>query len=477
MIGRGELPLRFAAAGEGFARLANRERRFFAIDGGNGATILSALSAPGTGLVRVWSPRHAQLLVVFEPVSNALVASILEVHRAMPRPCGMMAIGDVDAKLFREASLVRLEDLFPQLERCDSDSAPADLANRLRAMPLGFGATPAAPGFDPITLPLPDSSEREMATELVVFGLGPVQPFTAGPLRLLLVVDGEQVDSVTVEAGYANRHLQEMMTKAAFEDAERLARSIDPLAPVAGRLAYLHAIEDLARARPREEILAARQASLLLERTSNHIAWLIRFATVLSVSWLKECAERLNSHIETVSDEFDARGAEALRMAASDLASIRRRIAGDRMLGLRTRGLGVISANRLRAAGASGPAVRASERGAGDVLARMMARVEIAAEDVALLVAARESGARTWAQATRPGRVLPAGEGHGGVEGPRGRIELSLESDGVTLRRVEWTRPSASLLSLVPELLANQRLADAEAIVASLDLSMAEADG
>jgi len=36
---------------------------------------------------------------------------------------------------------------------------------------------------------------------------------------------------------------------------------------------------------------------------------------------------------------------------------------------------------------------------------------------------------------------------------------------------------SAALLALVPELLAGQKLADAEVIVASLDLAMAEADG
>jgi NADH:ubiquinone oxidoreductase subunit D len=37
--------------------------------------------------------------------------------------------------------------------------------------------------------------------------------------------------------------------------------------------------------------------------------------------------------------------------------------------------------------------------------------------------------------------------------------------------------PSAALLGLIPELLAGQKLADAEMIVASLDLAMAEADG
>jgi NADH:ubiquinone oxidoreductase subunit D len=63
------------------------------------------------------------------------------------------------------------------------------------------------------------------------------------------------------------------------------------------------------------------------------------------------------------------------------------------------------------------------------------------------------------------------------VAGSRGDIGLFIESDGERLRQVVWQRPSAALLSLLPELLAGQKLADAEVILASLDLAMAEADG
>ena len=52
-----------------------------------------------------------------------------------------------------------------------------------------------------------------------------------------------------------------------------------------------------------------------------------------------------------------------------------------------------------------------------------------------------------------------------------------MNSGGETLAQVEWQHPSAALLPLLPEMLAGQKLADAEVIVASLDLAMAEADG
>lgn len=471
MIGKGELPLRFAGAQGPILRLANRERRFYAVDGGGGATMLAALLACGERVRRAWSPRHAQLLVVFEPVSSVLLESLVEIHRAMPRPCAMLAIADASTELFRNAGLVRMEDIFPAVVRFPSGLSALELANRMLAIPLACEATPPAPALDETTIALPDRSSREMASEPLVLSLGPAQPFTAGPLRLLLVCDGEQVDTVTLEAGYAKRRLAASMTSATLADAERLSSFIDPLAPVAGHLAYVAACEHLAHAQPGERLVHVREAALALERARNHVAWLVRFAAVLSVPWLEAHAGRLHRGLDT-----DSRAPETLRIAASDLATLRARIATDRALALRTAGIGVISAERLRAVGASGPVLRASERGVGDVMSRLIARVERAAEDVRHLIAAAASGVRPEIGPRSEGSAGPAGEGQARVEGPRGRIELSLESDGVAIRRIEWTRPSAALLAVVPELLAKQRLADAEVIVSSLDLSMAEAD-
>ena len=70
----------------------------------------------------------------------------------------------------------------------------------------------------------------------------------------------------------------------------------------------------------------------------------------------------------------------------------------------------------------------------------------------------------------------PPGKTEVAIAGPRGHLGLSLASDGEGLQ-VAWRRPSAVLLGLLPELLAGQKLADAEVIIASLDLAMAEADG
>ena len=78
----------------------------------------------------------------------------------------------------------------------------------------------------------------------------------------------------------------------------------------------------------------------------------------------------------------------------------------------------------------------------------------------------------------QPNWRVPSGKATVAVLGPRGAIGLGIESDGGTRPiKVEWQRPSRALLTAVPGLLRNQKLADAEIILASLDIAAAEADG
>src|SRR5262249_23203142 len=165
-----------------------------------------------------------------------------------------------------------------------------------------------------------------------------------------------------------------------------------------------------------------------------------------------------------------------IRQIADTVAALQQQLSCNRLLALRTRGIGVLTADHLHAAGGSRPGLWASERGAGDVQSRLRTRLEAAISD---LRAAAEGMSAREPDTEAPARwEAPAGEARVAVEGPRGQIGLRLASaGGKGPTQVEWQRPSAALLALVPELLAGQKLADAEVLVASLDLAMAEADG
>ena len=284
------------------------------------------------------------------------------------------------------------------------------------------------------------------------------------------------------------------MLAADWQVAARLACLLDPLAPIAGQLAYVRAVEQLQEWQPSPPLTQLREAALALERAQNHLWWLVRFARTLAAPSLAERAHQVATALAAHTAGLWRRRPSAwiaphasdiaaerlavppLRQIADTVVALKQQLSRDRLLGLRTHGIGILAADRLRAAGVSGPVQWASEHGPGDVQSRVDARLEAAISD---LRAAAEGVSATDRDAELPARwEVPAGEARVAVDGPRGRVGLRLASaGGQGPTQVEWQRPSAAMVALVPELLAGQKLADAEIIVASLDLAMAEADG
>lgn len=479
---------------EGPARFEWRLRRYLAVDGGSGAHLLAALAGLDPRLQPVASPRQADLLIVVEPISRALVPAVAEVARALPRPAQALLVGPAGPNGLPGASLAGGEEAVPGARRV-VDTAP----DRVLAATLDPAPWPALTVADRLvpastTVPLPPKQTRELATELTVLSLGPLQPVTAGPCRFLLVCDGEQVRSAQIEAGYALRGIGAAMQAVTWREAGELAAQLDPLAPAAGRLAYVQALEMLQGWQPPAAVLAGREAVLALERAQNHLWWLARFARQLAAAALAERARQVALALADLSrcfwpeppaawlapgagaDLAGAGAADRLRRLADEADGLRARVARDRWLALRTRGLGVLAADRLAAAGVSGPVLLASEQGAGDVHGRGLTRLGAAARD---LRAAGDHLTRAEPVGGGQGRwEAPPGEARVTVAGPRGQVGLQVASDGGDRPTgVTWQRPSAALLALAPEVLAGQKLADAEVIVASLDLAMAEADG
>src|SRR5258708_17042804 len=62
--------------------------------------------------------------------------------------------------------------------------------------------------------------------------------------------------------------------------------------------------------------------------------------------------------------------------------ALRKNVEQNRWLTLRARDIGALSAQSLHIAGVSGPVLRASERGNGDVQSRLVARLDVAVDDL-----------------------------------------------------------------------------------------------
>jgi len=156
-----------------------------------------------------------------------------------------------------------------------------------------------------------------------------------------------------------------------------------------------------------------------------------------------------------------------------DVETLARDVTHDRLIALRCKGIGLLGVDEALRQGISGPSLAASRNGNGDVHARLVARLAAAGSD---LRNAANAKLDVESRLSLDGSV-PAGSVDVAVEGPRGTIGLTLRSNGGECpAHVEWRRPSAVLLKVLPDVLKGQIVADAEVIVASFDLAMAEAD-
>lgn len=492
MIGSAESRTSFESRATGRPRVW----RYVAVDGGSGALLLTGLRGIDPSLQLVDSPRHANLVVVVAPISTNLGPALAEIARALPRPAYALTVGPEQPALLDPSLFVAVDHIL-----VGARHLPPELPGEIwSAMRSGTGNWPtmsvvASPAWKADTVKLPSRAQRALATELVVLALGPVQPFTAGPLRLVLVADGPQVLSAQVEAGYARRGVGDAMARSTWADAAELAARLDPLAPVAGRLAFTRAVEQLNGVEPRPSVSDAREACLALERARNHLAWTARTFRLLADARPGRWSAALFHDLTSVAlrvpalATFDwiAPGAttippagtsterDALREIARECAGLESSVAGDRFLAPRTHGIGQLSEARLAAAGVTGPVFQASAHHSGDVRARLVVRIHDAAADIRRAV----EGLPERGMSGAPGQWRGGqGEAVARVAGPRGRIGVRVVADGGPgPALVEWDRPSARLLEVVPEVVIGEQLADAEMIIASLDLAMAEADG
>ena len=476
-------------------RFVALERRYFAVDGGSGAAIFAALPGLDDRVRPVDSPRHADTIVIAAPVSEALLSAVVDVWENCPLPRRAVVVDATTrsettalpgvSRLEEHMSISRRVVVAPQATDAARAVADAILALERSDVDVTSDRQP-----EELLVDIRDASEREIGTEDVVVSVGPVQDATAGPLQMLLLMDGEQVVRADVRSGFASRGLLDRLRTSSWSDGAVLAASLDPLAPVTGRLTFVRALEQLHGIEPPEEARYMREVALRVERASSHLTWLVRFARLLAYDALTAAARRAalaavrvsappgcivpGGWGSTVEWRPDAR---ALKELATETRRLASRVRSDRLFALRTRAVGAVTPERARAVGASGPLLRASTRAPGDARARALVRLDAAAEDLFEAAARATRPLAAPDPRTLPG-VPPSGVGRAGVKGPRGTVTLALRSAaGPQPADVEWSPPSRAHLGLVADIVTGLTLPDALAAVASLDLSMAEADG
>ena len=370
------------------------------------------------------------------------------------------------------------------------------------------------------------SSFRPEESESKFFiNLGPQHPSTHGVLRVVLEMDGEYIESAEPVLGYLHRMHEKMAENRTYLQFLPNTGRMDYLGAMSFNLGYVTAVERLCGipVPPRAEYV--RVIATELNRLSSHLLWVGAYLADLGAltpflfvfddreqindilegitgSRLTYCYFRFGGLYNDVDDNFIAGTRAFMARMRGRFSLYDKLVSGNVIFTHRTRGVGVITPERARKYGVSGPVLR----GAG--IAMDMRRAEPysvyreldfdiptgtcgdALDIFHVRIAEMENSVKIIEQALdrlpegpfmtekAPKKLKPPqGDIYHAVETPRGEVGIYIVSDESDRPyRMKWRVPSLSNLIIFPELARGNMLADAVAILGSLDLVIPEID-
>ncbi len=376
---------------------------------------------------------------------------------------------------------------------------------------------------NPIPMPLDNAGEPE----LLEVSMGPHHPSTHGVFRMDVVLDGEQVVHLKPVFGYLHRNHEKLGEKMSYLGSMPFTDRLDYICSMTNNWAYAISVEKLAGIEVPERAEYLRVIMAELTRLQNHaglIGFLLQDLGASGTPLMYAFRER-----EKVLDLFEAiSGARMMcnymrfggcRVDATPewLAAVRKVIdgfpkflaefesllTGNEILMARTQGVGVLPKELAISAGITGPMLRASGVNYdirkvdgygvyprfdfrvplgdhGDVYDRLMIRLLEMHESLKILDAALRNIPAGPIQdpKTKVRNFKPKpGEAYGRIEAPKGELGFYLISDGTpNPYRYRVRPPSLINLTVLEDMCLGRRLADAVAILGSVDIVLGEVD-
>jgi NADH-quinone oxidoreductase subunit D len=362
--------------------------------------------------------------------------------------------------------------------------------------------------------------------DTLILNLGPQHPSTHGVLRVIVELDGEYVIRAEPVIGYLHRMHEKMAeNRSAAQFMPNMGRA-DYGHALAWNWAFVGAVERLAGFEVPERAQYIRVITTELNRLTSHLLWWGAFAldmgAISPIMYSFDDRERLLDILQMatgsrlthssfrfggVSTDVDARFLDACKAFVPHmrprLPMYRDLLSDNVIFRKRLEGVGVIDPDMCRRYGATGPVARGSglaydarksepiaiyERfewkvpvhSAGDSMARYLIRMEEMEQSLNIIeqaVASIPEGKAMMPKAPKVPWQVPKGETYFAMEGARGRVGVHLLSDGGRYPyRVKLRSPCFSNLSLYAEAARGCILADAVAVLGSLDLVIPEID-
>lgn len=385
------------------------------------------------------------------------------------------------------------------------------------------GAPPFAVQAGPTVREVSD----EILGDLLEISMGPHHPSTHGVFRVIATLDGERVVKLKPVFGYLHRNHEKLGENISYLGTMPYTDRLDYLCSMSNNWAYALAVEKLAGITVPERAEYVRVILAELTRLLNHTClagFLLQDAGASGTPLMYAFRER-----EYILDLFEALSGsrmmcnyqrfggcrvdptpewlEQARLLAERypkfLDEFEQLLTGNEILMARTQGIGCLSKELAISAGITGPMLRAAgvdydlrkvdaygvypslnfrvplgEH--GDTYDRYMIRVLEMRESVSILKQAFAAlpGGPVMDPKTKIRNFKPKpGEAYGRIEGPKGEIGFYLISDGAASPyRYRVRSPCFVNLTLLEDLCIGHTVADAVAILGSIDIVMGEVD-
>jgi NADH-quinone oxidoreductase subunit C/D len=367
----------------------------------------------------------------------------------------------------------------------------------------------------------------DVDTEVIMVNMGPQHPSTHGVFRIAVALDGETIVSLKPVMGYLHRNHEKIGERNTFLQNMPFTDRLDYLSSMSNNFGYALAVEKLMGVKPPERAEYLRVIMAELTRISNHIFAIGMFLNDLGAYFtpaLYAIQER-----ELILDVFEAVSGSRMMCnyfrfggVARDLPEgmqeqIRklvyerfpRRIdeldaylTNNEIIRSRTEGVGVLTPEQAIAYSEAGPVLRASGvpydirradpysiydrfdfdvavRYHGDTYDRYLIRIDEVRQSLRILQQAVRDLPGGSIQEGKPQYQVrvPAGESYGRVEGPKGELGYYVVSNGkANPWRYHVRAPSFINLNAYETMCVGNKIADAVAILGSIDIVLGETD-
>ena len=369
--------------------------------------------------------------------------------------------------------------------------------------------------------------DESIQTDTVIVNLGPQHPSTHGVFRAVVALQGETVLALKPVVGYLHRNHEKIGERNTFLQNMPFTDRLDYLSSMSNNFGYALAVEKLMGVKPPERAEYLRVIMAELTRVCNHVFAIGMFLNDLGAYFtpsLYAIEER-----ELILDIFEAVSGSRMMCnyyrfggVARDLPEgtyqkirdlvfnrLPRRVdeldlflTNNEIIRSRTEGVGILSPEEAIAYSAAGPVLRASGvpydirhadpysiyerfdfdvavRYHGDTYDRYLIRIDEVRQSLRILQQAVRDLPEGSIQEGKPQYQVrvPAGEAYGRVEGPKGELGYYVVSTGkANPWRYHVRAPSFINLTGYEKMCVGNKIADAVAILGSIDIVLGETD-